>query len=77
LNDNHIMMRDYTWTMFIRIVSSVMSEMKLSGFISTDDLEFNVSRNTLIENAFIADIIVCIAHYDLLELYGCLDSNLL
>ena len=33
------MMRDYTWTMFIRIVSSVMSEMKLSGFISTDDLE--------------------------------------
>ncbi len=71
------MMRDYTWTMFIRIVSSVMSEMKLSGFISTDDLEFNVSRNTLIENAFIADIIVCIAHYYLLELYGCLDSNLL
>ena len=70
-------MRDYTWTMFVRIFSSVMSEMKSSGFISTDNLEFSVPRNTLMENAFRAEIIVCIAHYDLLELYGCLDSNLL
>ena len=75
-------MRDYTWTMFVRIISSVMREMKSSGFISADDLEaddleFSVPSNTLIENAFRAEIIVCIAHYDLLEFYGCLDSNLL
>jgi hypothetical protein len=70
-------MRDYTWTMFVRIISSVMSEMKSSGFISTDALEFPVSGRSLTEGALRTEIIVCIAHYDLLEFYGCLDSNLL
>lgn len=70
-------MRDYTWTMFVRIMSSVMSEMRSSGFMSTDDLDFPVSGRSLAEGAFRTEIIVYIAHADLLEFYGCLDSNLL
>lgn len=70
-------MRDYTWTMFVRIISSVMSEMISSGFVSTDDLEFPVYGRLLTEGAFRTEIIVRIAHADLLEFYGCLDSNLL
>lgn len=71
------MIRDYTWTMFLRIMSSVMSEMRSSGFMSTDDLEFLVSGRSLTVCSFRTEIIVCIAHADLLEFYGCLDSNLL
>jgi len=71
------MMHDYSWMMFIKIVSSVMCEMKSSGFISSDVLEFPESRRSLTEGAFRTEIIASIAHCDLLEFYGCLDSNLL
>lgn len=54
-----------------------MSEMRSSGFMSTDDLEFLVSGRSLTVCSFRTEIIVCIAHADLLEFYGCLDSNLL
>jgi hypothetical protein len=68
---------DYSWPMFVNILLSVMRDMKSSGFMPTDDFEFNVSRNPLMENAFRSEIIVCIAREYLLEFYGCLDSNLL
>jgi hypothetical protein len=67
----------YSWTMFIKIFSSIMHEMKSSGFISTDALEFPESSQSLTEGAFKTKVIVCIAHGDLLELYGCLDSDML
>jgi hypothetical protein len=67
----------YSWTMFVKIFSSIMHEMKSSGFISTDALEFPFPNQSLTEGSFKTEIIVGIAYGDLLEFYGCLDSNML